>query len=145
MAVSSEKRTPWWNQEVKEAIRAKKDAFKIFLHNSSSFNLQSRYSEARRAAAHAVKMSEERSWEEFGRRLDSNYSSTNKIFWQTISRLRGKSLGTTTSIKDSTGNILRDEKEILSRWRENFEDLLNLVRETPTDTCDTIGLKSYED
>jgi len=24
----SEKRTPWWNQDVKEAIRAKKDAFK---------------------------------------------------------------------------------------------------------------------
>ena len=27
----SEKRTPWWNQEVKEAIRAKKDAFKAWL------------------------------------------------------------------------------------------------------------------
>ena len=28
MAGDSEKRTPWWNQGVKEAIRAKKDAFK---------------------------------------------------------------------------------------------------------------------
>ena len=27
VAGDSEKRTPWWNQEVKEAIRAKKDAF----------------------------------------------------------------------------------------------------------------------
>ena len=31
MAGDSEKRTPWWNQEVKEAIRAKKDAFKAWL------------------------------------------------------------------------------------------------------------------
>ena len=46
---------------------------------------------------------------------------------------------TTTSIKDSIGNILRDKKEILSRWREYFEDLLNPVKATPTDTCDTIN------
>ena len=30
VAGDSEKRTPWWNQEVKEAIRAKKDAFKAW-------------------------------------------------------------------------------------------------------------------
>ena len=54
-------------------------------------------------------MSKERSWEEYGRQLDSNYSSANKVLWQTIRRLRGKSLSITTSIKDSTGNILKHE------------------------------------
>ena len=86
-------------------------------------------------------MSKERSWEEFGRRLDSNYLSANKVFWQIIRRLRGKSLSTTTLIKDSTENILRDEKEILSQWREYFEDLMNPVRATPTDTCNTIDFR----
>ena len=33
VADDSEKRTPWWNQEVKEAIRAKKDAFKALLQD----------------------------------------------------------------------------------------------------------------
>ena len=70
-------------------------------------------------------MSKERSWEEFGRRLNSNNSSANKVFWQTICRLRRKNLSPTTYIKESTGNILRDEKEILSQWREYFKDLLN--------------------
>ena len=56
----------------------------------------------------------------------------------------GKSLSTTTSIKDSTGNILRNEKEIFSRWREYFEDLLNPARATPTDTCDTIDFGKDE-
>ena len=84
MAAGSEKRRPWWNQNVKEAIRAKKDAFKALLQNRSLFDLQSLYSEARISAAHAIKMSKERSWNEFGCRLDSNYSSANKVFWQTI-------------------------------------------------------------
>ena len=58
--------------------------------------------------------------------------------------MRGKSLRTTTSIKDSTGNILWNEKEILSRWREYFENLLYPIRATPTDTCDTIDFGKEE-
>ena len=38
------------------------------------------------------------------------------------------------SIKDSDGNILTDENEILSRWREYFEDLLNPVKASSRDT-----------
>ena len=144
MAAGSEKRTPWWNQGVKEAIRAKKDAFKALLRNRSSSNLQFGYSEAQKPAAKAVKMSKERTWEEFGRRLDFIYSSANKVCLQTIRRLRGKSLSTTMSIKDSTGNILRDEKEILSRWRKYFENLLNPVSATHTDTYVTIDFGKDE-
>ena len=57
VAGDGEKRTPWWNQEVKEAIRAKKDAFKAWLQNRSSSDLQSRYTEARKTATSAVKKS----------------------------------------------------------------------------------------
>ena len=67
MARGREKRTPRWNQDVKKAIRAKKDTFKALLQNRSSSNLQSRYSEARKAAAQAVKMFKECSWGEFSR------------------------------------------------------------------------------
>ena len=144
MAAGCEKRTPWWNQDFKTAIQAKKDAFKALLQNRSSSDLQCQYSEARNAAAQAVKMSKTRSWEKFGRRLDSNYSSANKVFWLTIRQLRGKSLSITTSMKNSAGNILRDEKKILSHWREYFEDLLNPVRTTLTGTCDTINFGKQE-
>ena len=140
MAGDSEKRTPWWNQEVKETIRAKKDAFKAWLQDRSSSDLQSRYTEARKAATLAVKKSKEKSWEEFGRRLDSNNFSANKVFWQTIRRLRGKRSSITYSIKDSDGNILTDENEILSRWREYFEDLLNPVKASTRDTHEVTHL-----
>ena len=61
-----------------------------------------------------------------------------KYFGRPFADCVGKFLTTTNSIKDSTGNILRDEKKILSRWREYFENLFNPVSATPTGTCDTI-------
>ena len=66
--------------------------------------------------------------------MDSYYFSANKVFWQTIRRLRGKRSSITYSIKDSDGNILTDENEILLRWREYFENILNPVKAS---TCDT--------
>ena len=89
-------------------------------------------------------MSKERYWEELHRRLNSNYSSANKVFWQTIRKLRGKSSSTTNSVMNSSGNILSDENEIFSPWREYFEDLLNSVRATSTDSCDTIDFGKEE-
>ena len=55
-------------------------------------------------------------------------------------RLRGKRSSVTYSIKDSDGNILTDENEILSRWREYFEDLLNPVKASTRDTHEVAHL-----
>ena len=104
------------------------NAFKALLQDRLLSDLQSRNTEAREAATSAVKKSKVKSWDEFGRWLDSNYFSANKVFWQTIRRLRSKRSSVTYSIKDSTGNILTDENEILSRWEEYFEDLCNSVK-----------------
>ena len=123
VAGDCEKGTPSLNQEVKEAIRTKKDAFK-----------QSWYTEATKAAISAVKPSKEKSWEEFGRRLDSNYFWANKVLRQTICRLRGKRSSVTYSAKGSAGKILKDKNETISRWSEYFKDLLNLVKASTRDT-----------
>ena len=45
----------------------------------------------------------------------------------------GKRSSVTYSIKDSAGNILTDKNEILSRWKEYFEDLLNSVKASTRD------------
>ena len=51
-----------------------------------------------------------------------------RILADTIRRLRDKRSSVTYSIKNSAANILTDENEILSRWREYFEGLLNPVK-----------------
>ena len=47
-------------------------------------------------------------------------------------------------MKDSAGNILTNENEILFRWREYFEDLLNPVKASTRDTHEAIHLGEDE-
>ena len=112
---SSEKITPWWNQEVKEAIRAKKVAYKAWLANKSYVELCSQYFEARKEAATKVKLSKERAWKEFGKSLDDAFKMANKVFWQTICHLCGKRSPAVFFIEGSNGVTLKDQDAILNR------------------------------
>ena len=55
-----------------------------------------------------------------------------------------KDTSITYSIKNSDGNILTDENEILSRWREYFEGLLNPVKALTRDTHEVTHLGEGE-
>ena len=59
--IGNEKKTAWWSQEAKEAIRAKKTAFRAWLTNKSCEQLRLRYSTAHKTAATIVKQSKEKS------------------------------------------------------------------------------------
>ena len=133
--MSSEKRTALWNQEVKEAIRAKKTAFRAWLTNKSSKQLWLRYSAARKTAATIAKHLKK----SHGKNLDKSWiqttfifcliclldTSTNKVFWQTIGRLCGKQTWVAIFIGDTNGVLLKHQKGILNCWREYFYQLLN--------------------
>ena len=53
-------------------------------------------------------------------------------------------MSVTYYIKNSAGNIITDENEILSRWRECFEDLLNPVKASTRDTHEVTQLGEEE-
>ena len=91
---------------------------------------------AQKSAALSVKKTKMQSWQNFGHEQDSNYWKSNKVFWQTVRRLRGKWTHTARSIKDQNGVLLRNEKDILGTWRENIKYLSNPVTITPQNTHD---------
>ena len=107
-------------------------AYKAWLANKSSLELCSQHFEARKAAATKVKLSKKRAWKEFGERLDDDFKTANKVFWQSIRRLRGKRSRAAFFIEDSDGVILKDQDVILNRRRDYFSDLLNPVDATST-------------
>ena len=104
--MGNKKRTAWWNKKIKKAIRAKKTAFRDWLTNKSSEQLRLRYSAARKTAATIVKQSKEKSWKEYGQKLDTDYRSANKIFWQTIRCLRCRRTPCATFVEDTNGVLL---------------------------------------
>ena len=93
-------------------------AYKAWLANKSSLELRSQYSEARKAAAAGVKLSKKKAWKEFGERLDDDFKTANKVFRQTIRRLRGKRSRDALFIEDSNGVTLKDQDAVLNRWRK---------------------------
>ena len=78
----SEKKTAWWNQEVKKAIRAKKSTFRAWSTNKSSEQLRLRHFAEHKTAATIVKQSNEKLCEEFGQKLDTDYRSANTVFFK---------------------------------------------------------------
>jgi len=117
-------RTSWWTKEVQEIVKEKKNAFVKWLNDKSDSN-RLVYIRAKKSASEAVKKAKKTSWERFGEEMESNYRSANKIFWQTVRRLRNTKKGSIRVIKDKNGDILREEKSILLRWKEYFDQLLN--------------------
>ena len=89
--------------------------YKAWLANKLSVELRSQYSEARRTAATKVKLSEERARKEFGKWLDDDFQTANKVVWKTICRLRGKRSHAAFFIEGSNGVTLKDQDAILNR------------------------------
>ncbi|KAK3526552.1 hypothetical protein QTP70_030692 [Hemibagrus guttatus] len=85
--------------------------------------------EVKRTTAVVVSEAKTRVWEEFGEAMEKDYRMALVKFWQTIRCLRrGKQLSANT-VYSGGGGLLALTGDIVRRWKEYFEDLLN-----PTDT-----------
>ncbi|KAK3539743.1 hypothetical protein QTP70_013176 [Hemibagrus guttatus] len=117
-------RTQWWTLEVRDAAKLKKESYQAWLARGT-LEAAEAYQQAKQTAAWVVL--EAKTWvrEEFGEAIEKDYR-TGK-FWQTVRRLRrGKQLSANTG---GGGELLASTGDIVGRWKEYFEDLLN-----PTDT-----------
>ena len=117
-------RTRWWTPAVKEAVRLKKEAFRAWLAQGSP-ETADRYRQARRAAASAVTKAKTRVWEEFGEAMEKDFRLASKKFWQTVRRLRKGKQGLAQAVFSRGGELLTQTEDIVGRWKEHFEELLN--------------------
>ena len=84
-----------------------------------------RYREARRAAASVVAKAKTRVWEEFGEAMEKDFRLASKKFWQTVRRLRKGKQGLAQAVLSRGGELLTQTEDIVGRWKEHFEELLN--------------------
>lgn len=113
---------------VREAVRLKKEAFRGMLSRRTP-DAVAGYRRARRAAAAAVSEAKQRVWEKFGEDMEKDFRSAPKCFWKTIRHLRRGKRGNIQAVYSKGGTLLTSTEEVVGRWKEHFEELLN-----PTNT-----------
>ncbi|KAM9358371.1 uncharacterized protein ABDE67_003862 [Symphorus nematophorus] len=121
-------RTRWWTPEVRDAVKLKKESYRAWLVRGTP-EAADGYRQAKRTAARAVAEAKTRVWEKFGEAMEEDYRSASKKFWQTVRRLRRGRQSSANTVYSGGGELLTSTGDIVGRWKEYFEDLLN-----PTDT-----------
>ena len=119
-----EKRTVWWSEDVRSVVGKKKAAYHKWIHNQTP-EKWTKYTEQWDNTKNVVAEANKKSWEEFGLQLETDHHTANKVFWQTIRRLRKGGQQSIRAMKDSSGKILTKEGDIPKRWQEYFAEMYN--------------------
>ncbi|TKS65493.1 LINE-1 reverse transcriptase -like protein [Collichthys lucidus] len=117
-------RTRWWTPAVRDAVKLKKEAYRTFLACGTP-EAADGYRRAKRSAALVVARGKNRAWEEFGEAMENDFRTASRRFWTTIRRLRRGKQCTVNTVFSGGGVLLTSTRDVLGRWREYFEDLLN--------------------
>ena len=122
------KETWWWNEEVQESIKRKKLAKQNWDRHRDEVSLQ-QYKEMCSIAKKEVAKAKEKAYDDLYEKLDTKEGEKD-LYRLTRQRDRdGKDMQHVKMIKDKDGDVLTNEENILRRWKEYFEDLLNIENE----------------
>ena len=120
--------TPWWNEEVKEAVKVKMKAFRRWMRKKTDV-MRLEYVIARREAEKVKRKAKEAIWTKLGEKLEADYGGGKKLLYSLAKGYRKGQQEQTHNVKDKKGELLTDEGKIEDRWREYFSDLLNVMEE----------------
>ncbi|CAG9576128.1 unnamed protein product [Danaus chrysippus] len=119
----------WYDEECREALERKNAARLIYLQSKSSTHKEKFKEErdkARRLLKRKKKASEVRQMQALD---DAGTRGSVRTFFKKVNPLRKGFQPRINICRDGEGNALTDKTEILKRWREYFDNLLNVGSE----------------
>ncbi|KAL6568984.1 hypothetical protein OROGR_000709 [Orobanche gracilis] len=120
----SSKDTSWWNEEVKQAIKTKRECYKVLGKCSNNENYE-RYKKARTEAKKAVRNARSKVNKELYARLDTKEGEKDIYKLARMREKKTRDIGIVKCVKDNDQRILVQDKEIKERWRSYFDTLFN--------------------
>ncbi|KAK3524041.1 hypothetical protein QTP70_017558 [Hemibagrus guttatus] len=108
--------------------KLKKESYRAWLARGTPEAAET-YRQAKRTTAVVVSEAKTLVWEEFSEAMEKDYRTASGKFWQTIQRLRRGKQFSANTVYSGGGELLASTGDIVGRWKEYFEELLN-----PTDT-----------
>ena len=120
----TERITWWWNEEVQEAIKNKKVAYKRWQREGTEVARRD-YKSSRNRAKREVARAKENAWSEWSQNI--NTSEGRQKMFRVAKQLKKEKKDVVGGkyIKDNTGNIKVNESEIMEKWKGHFNELLN--------------------
>ena len=138
---TGKKSTKWWNEELKQIVKEKKDSWKKFLRTGHMEDY-TEYIHKRNEAKNAVRKAKEESWNKFGNEVENNYKENKKAFWNTIKNLRGKSGRRIRNIRNEENKIESQQGKIMEIWKRYYEG--KFKGELEEDINGDIGMEEEE-
>lgn len=117
------KRTAWWSEEIKDQVKLKKKRWAEYLIKNTEEAYKT-YKEQRTIVKRMVIDAKGKTWQDFGEKLEKNSRENQKLFYNVLKNLRKGKKPDSTLIKDNNGKVLSDPIEIMNRWRQYFQELL---------------------
>ena len=119
-----DRETWWWNEEVQESIKEKKEAKKTW-DKIRNENTKKIYKEKKSKAKKAFAMAKGRAYDNLYARLETK-EGEKELYRLARQRDRaGKDVLHVRVIKDENGNMMVNLEAVLKRWKEYFEKLMN--------------------
>ncbi|KAL4088962.1 hypothetical protein QTP88_024040 [Uroleucon formosanum] len=116
-------KVPWWNDDIKNAIKSKNKALNIFKKTkkaSDHINLKRH----RAYTKYIIKKSKKKSWETFTNKI--NEEADTKLIWNKIRALKGlKRNYKINLIDENNNNLITDTKEISNKLGKYFHSNSN--------------------
>ncbi|XP_057705300.1 uncharacterized protein LOC130923569 isoform X1 [Corythoichthys intestinalis] len=113
-----------------DAVKLKKEAYRAFLA-CGTLEASDRHRLAKRTAATAIAEAKTRTWKEFGEAMENDFRTASRKLWSTIRCLQRGKQCTINTVYSEDGVLLTSTRDVVSRWGEYFEDLLNST-DTPS-------------
>jgi len=122
----------WWNENVQEKIKYKRECFKA-LHLENNEDNWKKYRTAKKATKKAVSEARSNAFEGFYQALGTK-KGEQQIYKLAKGRERKiRDLDQVKCVKDEEGKVLVTESDIKERWRNYFHKLFNKEQTTSID------------
>jgi len=116
------KDTSWWNEEVKVAIKIKRDSYRDLKKNCDGVSFE-RYKLAKKEAKKAVQNARAKVYKEVYEKFDTKEVEKDIYRFARIREGKTRDLRTVRCVKDEDQKVLVRDEEIKERWREYFDKL----------------------
>ena len=132
------KRSEWWNDEIDKLVKEKKEKYNAWLQVRTNEKREV-YKSICKEVKKKVKDSKNQANEEWGKRVTEKFRENKKLFYKVVKEERKTKEQVVWKIKNKNGKILEERNEVKDRYKEYFNDLLNVKSDRPTEIS-TLGM-----